>query len=166
MDRGEADAVDGNPRGVENPPHFVAAQNDREFLLALGASDVEDGPRATERLLMEELETAEHDGVRTARDLPHGTQVEQILPDLRFTELVGGGMMEAGQLGDGADVGLDGAVGVATKLEVLRHAVAERCHAILSGKGVRGSDRALLPFSRAREGHRAREWPCYPPQAD
>jgi hypothetical protein len=89
--------------------------------------------------------------------------VEQVLPDLLFTELVGSGMMKLGELGNGADVGLDGAVGIAAELEVLDHAVAERCHEVLSEKGMRGSDSALLSFSIARQGTRATDWLCYPP---
>jgi hypothetical protein len=138
VDRGEADAIDGAADAGENPPHLVAAQDGREFLLALGPRDVEHIPRPRERLLIEELDTAEGDGVGAARDLLDGAQVEEILADVLFRELVGGRMIELGQLSDGPHVGVDGAVGVAAELEILHHAVAERRHAshtILSGNG-------------------------------
>ena len=101
-----------------------------------------------------------------ARHLLDGAQVEQVLPDLVFTELVGSGMMKLGELGNGPDVGLDRAVGIAAELEVLDHAVAERCHVVLSEEGVRGSDTALRSFSIARQGACATDWSCYPPQVD
>ena len=50
VDRGEADAIDGDADAGENPPHLVAAQDDGEFLLALGPGDVEHIPRPRERL--------------------------------------------------------------------------------------------------------------------
>jgi hypothetical protein len=163
---GEADAVDSDPHRVEHPPHFVAAQDDGELVLALGTCDVEDGPRPPEGLPIEELDAAEGNGVGAARHLLDGAQVEQVLPDLLFTELVGGGLIEAGQLSDRVDVGLDRAVGVAAELEVLDHALAERCHVVLSDEGVRGSDTAPLSFSIARQGECATDGQCYPPQAD
>ena len=73
--------------------------------------------------------------MRCARDFLDGTQVQQVLADLLFRESVRGCMIEFRQLRDGMDVRLDRAVGVAAQLQVLDHAVAERCHGILSGKG-------------------------------
>ena len=67
--------------------------------------------------------------MRAARNFLDGAQVQQVLANLLFTELVGPGMMELGELSDGADVGLEGAVGIAAELEVLHHAVVERGHA-------------------------------------
>lgn len=111
VDGGEADAVNVDAHRVEDPPHRVAAEDDGEFLLALGARDIEDGPRSHERVLIEELDAAERDGVRPARNLLDGAQVDQVLADLLFRELVGRRMIELGELGDGADVRLDRAGG-------------------------------------------------------
>ena len=166
VDRGEADAIHGNAHGGENPPHLLAAQDHGELLLALGAGDVEHGPLPRERLLIEELEATERDGVGAAGDLLDSAQLEQVLPDLVFRELVGGGMIEPGQLCDGMDVGLDRTIGVAAELEVVDHALAERCHEALSEKGMRGSDTVLRSSSSWQPGDRATEWQCYPPQAD
>jgi hypothetical protein len=90
VDRGEAYAVDGDPHLVENAPDLVAAQNDGELLLALGAGDLEHCPIAAERLLIEELDPAQSDGVRGASDLLDRAEVEQVLADLLFREAVGG----------------------------------------------------------------------------
>ena len=137
VDRGEAGAIDGEVNGGQDAPHFRAAQDDGQFLLALRARDVEHGPRAAERLLVEALDAAQRDGVRAPCDLLHGAEVEEIVSHLLFRELVGGGMIEPGELNDGAGVGLDGAVGVAAELEIVDQALAERGHGGLSGKGER-----------------------------
>jgi len=70
VDRGEAHTVGVDPDRVEDPPHIALIQDDDgQFLLALGARDIEHGPRVSERLLIEELDATEGDGVRAARDL-------------------------------------------------------------------------------------------------
>ena len=147
VDGGEARTIRRAPHRVEDAPHFVAAQHDGEFLRPFGTRDVEHPPRLAERLLIEELDPAEGDGVRAACDLLHGAQVQQVLADLFFPEPVRRGMMERRELGNGADVGFDRAVGIPAELEVLRHALAERCHVILSEQGARGSDSAPRPCS-------------------
>src|SRR5690349_3539096 len=53
---------------------------------------------------------------------------------------------------DDRDIRLDGALGVAPKLEVLGQSLAECRHLILSGKGRRGSDHLLRTRSTARGG--------------
>ena len=147
VDRGEADAVRVDPHGVEDPPHLVAAQHDGEFLRPFGTRDVEHPPRLAERLLIEERDLAESDGVRAACDLLHGAQVQQVLADLLFPEPVRRGMMERRELGNGADVSFDRAVGILAELEVLRQALAERSPVIHSEQGERGSDSAPRPCS-------------------
>lgn len=142
-DRREADAVDRGAHGGEDGPHLVAAQDDRELLLARGPGHLEHGPRATERLLVEELDAAEGDRVCPSRDVLDRAQVNEVLTDLFFRERVGGGMMEPRELGDCAGVGLDRAVGVSAQLQVLNHAVAERCHRILSERGERHHSTSL-----------------------
>ncbi len=135
VDGGEAHAVSGVAHGREDAPHFLAAQHDREFLLALGTGNVEHTPGATQCLLIEELDTAERYGVCAARDFLDCAQMQQIATDLFFREGVRGCVVETGQLRNRVNVGLDRALGVAAQLEVLDHALAERCHEILSVKG-------------------------------
>jgi hypothetical protein len=151
VDGGEADAVDGDPDHAENAPDLVAAQHHGELLLALGSRHVEDGPWARERLLVEELDPAEGDGVGAAGDLLDGGQVEQVLAHVLLAQQIWRRPMESGELGDGADVGLHGAVGQAAQLEILDHALAQGRHGVLSGKGSwRGSDIAALSGSTHR----------------
>ena len=69
-------------------------------------------------------------------------------------------------MGNGADAGLDGAIGITAELEILHHALAKRCHEILSKKEVRESDVARLVCSIAPRQERATESSCYPPKAD
>ena len=89
VDRGEADAIDGDPHGGENPPDLLAAKDDGELLLTLGAGHIEHGPLARERVLVEELDAAEGDGEGAAGDLLDGAQVQEVLADLVFRQLVG-----------------------------------------------------------------------------
>ena len=166
VDGGEARTIRRASHGTEDAPHFVAAQHDGEFLRPFGTRDVEHPPRLAERLLIEERDPAEGDGVRAACDLLHGAQVQQVLADLRFPEPVRRGMMERRELGDGADVGFDRAVGIPAELEVLRQALAERCPVILSEQGERGSDSAPRPCSIELNRQPPPEPSCYPPEAD
>jgi hypothetical protein len=59
--------------------------------------------------------------VRGARDLPGFAEVKQIGADLLLAQPIRGDAVEFGELGDGADVGLGGALGVPAKLQVLDH---------------------------------------------
>ena len=52
--------------------------------------------------------------------------MEVVLPDLFFREVVRGGRMELGERGDGPDVGLDRAVGIAAATEDLFNGVDSR----------------------------------------
>ncbi len=61
----------------------------------------------------------ERDGEGTACHLLLGAQVQQVLADLLFRDLVRGDMIELGKLGDGADAGLDGTIRIAAELEVM-----------------------------------------------
>ena len=74
-------------------------------------------------------------------------------------------MIALRELGDGANAGLDRAVGVAAELEVLRHALTERGHEILSEQGERGSDSATRPCSIELNRQPPPEPSFYPPQA-
>jgi hypothetical protein len=89
VDRRQAHPVHRYPHAIQNPPHLLAAQDNGEFLLALGAGHVEHGPLAPQRLLIEELDAAERDGVGAAGDVLDGGEVEQILAQLLFRERVG-----------------------------------------------------------------------------
>ena len=122
-------------QAVENPPDLVTAQHDREFLLALGACDVEDAPVPLERLFVEELDAAESDRVRAARHLLDVGQVQEVIAHLLFRDPVREFTVEFRELSNCANVGLDGAIRIAAKLEVVQHPLAERCHDVLSGKG-------------------------------
>ena len=134
VDERQADAVAQGPHRREHPTDLLLAQHDREPLLALRARQLEHGPVAAKRLLVEELDAAQ--GLREAArgDLPDVGQVQQVVADLLLGDPVGRDPVEPGQLGDGVEVGLDRAVRVAAKLQVFRHASAKRCHPILSEK--------------------------------
>ena len=101
-----------------------------------------------------------------ARDPLHGGEVEEVIPDLLFRQLIRASMIEPGQLRDGVDVGLDRAVGIAVQLEVVDHALAEWCHGALSDR----VERDEISLRRVSQSHGkntgATMRRCYPPQAD
>jgi hypothetical protein len=164
VDGGEAHAIRGDAHGREDPPDLLTAQDDRELLLTPGASDVEHRPLTAERLLIEELDAAQGNGMRSASDLLDGTQVQQVVADVLFRKGVWGRMIELRQLRDGVDVSLDRAIGVAAQLEILDHAVAERCHGVLPGKsGKAPFDIAPSPSTTSTALHGLFS---YPPKAD
>src|SRR5437867_1408350 len=61
--------------------------------------------------------------------------MQEILPQLRFTQAIRRGVIVLRKTRHRTDVRLHGAVGVAAKPEVFDHALAECGQAILSGKG-------------------------------
>ena len=80
--RGQADAVGSDPHGAEDAPDLVAAEHGGKLLLLPGPGDAEHGPLAPERLLVEELDAAEGDGVGAPRHLLLGGEVDQVVADL------------------------------------------------------------------------------------
>ena len=164
VDGDEADAVDGDSNAREDFPDFVAAEHDGELLFLLGPGDIQDRPSPSERLFVEELDAAECDGVSRASNRLDGGQVDEIVADLLLRQLVWGLVEEAGKLGHSLGVGTYGGVGVAAKLEVFDHPLAQGCHDLLLKEWTcTGKDRILQGvFSRRSE----RECLTYPPQAD
>ena len=55
-------------------------------------------PLAAEHLLVEELEATEHERMRAARDLADVAEMQEVLPDLLLSELVGRAAVVPGEL--------------------------------------------------------------------
>ena len=133
---GETDAVRRAPHGGEDALDLRATQHDGELLDVLRACQGKDGPLASERLLIQEPQRGE--GLRDAGGGKGGREVEEVGAELLLRELIWRRVVVRGESGDDADVGRDGAGGVPAEREVLREALAERGHTVLSGR--RGED--------------------------
>jgi hypothetical protein len=124
VDSGQADAIDGDADGVENAPDLLSAEDDGERLGVARLGDVQAFPIAAERLVVEEPETAEGNRKGASGQLLVDRQVQQIAANLFFFERVGRTAVVACQLGDGMNVALDRARGVAPQLHLLDHLTA------------------------------------------
>src|SRR5262245_32344289 len=69
--------------------HFLGTQHNRQFLAGPGTDELEHRPRALQRVLVEEPDSIEVDASRALRALLFIDQVEEVLPDLPFTDLIG-----------------------------------------------------------------------------
>ena len=74
---------------------------------------------------IEELDAAVGDPERPRGELPVVLEVEEVIADLMLAESVGRGVEVVGELPDGAEVGLLGALAEAGQLKVLEHPLAE-----------------------------------------
>lgn len=119
---------------------------------------------APQRLLVEELQRAQRLRETRPRQLPLAGQMEEVLAQLRFGQLVGRSMKMPGEARDHLDVRLDRPLGVAAEMEVVNQALAKGGHVILSGNGRRGSEQR--PDTRSTQRDRPDQAQFYPPQAD
>lgn len=130
VDRDEAGAVDGKADTVENAVDFIAGKNDGEFLLALGADEVEQVPLLRERLFEEELDAAQGDGEAGTGVVFYVCEVEEVGAQILFGEKVGRLVEVGGECPDGMQVRLLGPCGEAPKLHILGHALSKRRHGV------------------------------------
>ena len=96
-----------------------------EPLLAGDAEPFEGGPVAWDGVGIEELDAAVGDAEGGGGEVAVVLEVEEIVAELRLGEAIGRGMEVVGELPDGAEVSVLGAVAEAGELEVLEHALAE-----------------------------------------
>ena len=97
----------------------------REPLVPSDAESLKRRPVAGRGVGGEELDAAGGDSQRGGGELAVVLQVEEIVADLLFTESGGRGVEVVGELPDGAEGGLLGAIAEAGQLQVLEHPLAE-----------------------------------------
>jgi hypothetical protein len=96
--------------------HFPRTQHDGEFLAVPGTDELEDGPRALQRALVEESDPIQVDASRALRDLLLIEQVEEVLPELLFANVIGSPSVVLSQVFDGFEIALLGPGGQAPEL--------------------------------------------------
>jgi hypothetical protein len=89
-------------------PDLPQPQHDRQFLGVPGAHEVEDGPGALQRALVEESNPVEVNPEGALGDLLLIDQEEEVLAELVFTDLVRSAPVVLRQMLDGFDVTLLG----------------------------------------------------------
>ena len=125
VDGPEVGAVVGRADGGDEAADLVDGEDVGEPLLPGDAEPLEGGPVARGGVGIEELDAAVGDAERGGGELAVVLEVEEVVADLLLGEAVGRGVEVVGELPDGAEVGLLGAVGEAGELEVLEHALTE-----------------------------------------
>jgi hypothetical protein len=124
VDGDEADSIYGDADPGEDLMDFLPGQDHRKPGLTRWASDIEDTPLLLECLLVEELDAAERHGDGAALELPLVFEIEEVAAELLFIDEVGGSREVLRELADAGYVGFLGSFGVASKLEVVDHALA------------------------------------------
>jgi hypothetical protein len=88
--------------------HFLRTQHDGQFLAVPGPDELEDRPRALQRALVEEADPIEMDASRALGDLLLIEQVEEVLPELLFANVIGSPSVVLSQVFDGFEIALLG----------------------------------------------------------
>lgn len=117
------------------PLHLVAAEHDRELLLPGRTHQVPERPVAAQGALEEELDPAQRDREAGTGEVLNIGQVEEVLPQVFFSDSVRRPVEIRGELTDGVEVGFLGSGREPAELQVLDHALTEWRHGVffLSG---------------------------------
>ena len=114
--------------GREELVDLGGAQDDRELALPFGPRDVFEPLVILKRDAVEELEGGEDLGVGGVSDVLVLDEVEQVGADFSLGDELGRLVEVLGELGDTADVELDGLWSEVAEGHVLDHAAAQRGH--------------------------------------
>ena len=111
-------------RGVEQGPHFLAAQHRRQFPPHLGPGDLLDHPGSLQRLSVEELQCGAAHPKRRPGELVLLDQMELVLSDVLGTKLIRALVVMPRQVGDSTGVGTDRLRRVIPQTQILDHSLA------------------------------------------
>jgi hypothetical protein len=125
VDSLEVDAVVWRTDGGDELTDLVDGEDVGESLLAGGAESLEGGPVARTGVRIEEFDTTIGDAEGSGGEVAVVLEVEEVVAELGFGEAIGGGVEVVGELSDGAEVGVLGAIAEPGELEVLAHALTE-----------------------------------------
>ena len=140
VDGPEVGAVVGRADGGDEASDLIDGEDVGEPLLPGDAEPLEGRPIAGDGVRIEELDTAVGDAEGSGGELAVVLEVEEVVAELLLAEPVGRGMEVVGELPDGAEVRLLGALGEPGELEVVEHALTERRgHDEVLWQGVRKS---------------------------
>ena len=120
----QADPVVRPSQAAQDAAHFLAAENDRQLVLAWRPHKAQRRPRSLQGMLVEELDTAQSHRASIARSLFLVLQVEEVLTEFFLARLNRGLTSVLGQLTNGPDIRVLGPLRQAPQLHVLNHALS------------------------------------------
>jgi hypothetical protein len=126
VDGVEVGAVMGRADGGDELSDLVDGEDVGEPLLPGDAEAFEGRPITGNGVRIEELDSAVCDAEGRGGEVAVVLEVEEIVAELGFGEAIGWGAEVVGELSDGAEVGVLGAVAEPGELEVVEHALTER----------------------------------------
>jgi hypothetical protein len=121
----EIDAIVVGADGGDELTDLIDGEDIGESLLPEDAEPLEGGPIAWAGVRIEELDTTISDAEGSGGELAVVLEVEEVVAELRLGEAVGGCVEVVGELPDGTDISVLGALAQAGELEILEHALTE-----------------------------------------
>ncbi len=139
VDRRQTNPVDRDPDRRQDAADLVTTQDHRQRLLRGRADDAQQGPRPAKGLFEEEPDPAQGDRRRRARDLLLVRQVQEVLPQVVFGDLVRTSVVMVGELTHGVHVAALRPCGEAPQLHILEHPLSQTGHDDLLSREVAAS---------------------------
>jgi hypothetical protein len=121
----EIGPIMGRADGGDEATDLIDGEDIGEPLLPGDAEPLEGRPIARNGVRREELDTAVGDAKGGGGELAVVLEVEEVVAELRLGEAVGGCVEVVGELPDGTDISVLGALAQAGELEILEHALTE-----------------------------------------
>lgn len=138
IDGGQTDTMVEKGNVIEQAAHFGGREDDGQFELKVGASQLDfGGPESLEGFLPEELDGAKGLGGGLAGNLLDGLEMEEVLAELLGADLIGRGVEVFAQLTNAGKVRLFGAGADGQELQVLGEGIKD---------GVRGGFFICMSF--------------------
>ena len=150
VDRPEIGAVVERSDGGDELSHLVDGEHVGECLVPADVEALESGPVTRRGVGIEEPDAAASDDQRGRGELAVVLEVQQIVAGLLLGEPVRWGVEVVGQLPDGAEIGLLGALAQTGELEVLEHPLMESL--VMSWSLGKGEETASARNLGARPG--------------
>ncbi len=130
VDSQETDAVTLESNAGKDAANLRACEHDGHALFAAGAHEGQGWPVAFDGVLIEELDAAQGDGAGGSRPFLDILDVQEVVAQFFFSDLVRRLVVVFGEFTHGAQIHLLRAFGIAAQLQILQHAFFELGHNI------------------------------------
>jgi len=130
VDGQETNPVTREAHTSENATNFSEGEYDRHAFFPPGAHELQGRPVPFDGVFEEKLDAAQRNGAGSARPFFDVFDVEEVVAQVFFGDLVGRFAAVLGEFTHGADVHLLRAFGIAAQLQILQHALSKLGHNI------------------------------------